>query len=166
MIILLVSFSRIYIGVHWLGDIILGWLISVITLGLYQIYEKRINTLIESESFYFGLVVFGLVSLIVTELLSPVLLLDNFGAIGGLMIGIGAGFLLEDRYLKFEISQGHPLVKSLVKVVFGLSLVFLAMIGLSSVFVSEIYWLRAIRYTLVAITALFIWPYIFTKVKL
>ena len=37
-IIMLVSFSRIYLGVHWLGDIVLGWLIGVITLGTYMIY--------------------------------------------------------------------------------------------------------------------------------
>jgi len=42
----------------------------------------------------------------------------------------------------------------------------IVLFGLSPVLPSEIYWMRAIRYALSVITALFVWPYVFTRFNL
>jgi membrane associated rhomboid family serine protease len=83
-------------------------LIGVIILSSYIICETRINSIIESESFYIALILFGVGSLIGTVYFSSELILDNFSAVGGLMIGAGIGFFLKERYLKFETIRGQP----------------------------------------------------------
>jgi membrane-associated phospholipid phosphatase len=166
-IIFLVGLSRIYMGVHWLVDVIVGWITGFVLLFLIRkLGNNKRYSLVDSESFNTGLVLFGLVATILTEAFSSLRLTGleaNFGAIGGLMIGMGIGFTLEKRYIDFEICPDHSLWKLLLRVGFGLFLVFLVMIGLSSILPSEVYWLSSIRYALVALMALFVWPYVFTK---
>jgi membrane-associated phospholipid phosphatase len=165
LIILLVSFSRIYIGVHWLGDVLLGWIVGSVILGLYSVYESRILSIIEADFFNYSLLFFGLFSLAGSKFLSNIFD-TNFGAIGGLMIGISVGFILESRYAKFEIIRSYSLWRYLFRVIFGLCFVFLVMIGFSIFIPSEIYWQRTINYALAAIIVIFIWPYLFTRLKI
>lgn len=42
LFIFLISLSRIYLGVHFLHDVVFGWMIGLILLGLYFVLEKRV----------------------------------------------------------------------------------------------------------------------------
>jgi hypothetical protein len=119
---------------------------------------------------YFGLIVFGLVSMIFTEFLSPVRIVgleDNFGANGGLIIGLGIGLALESKYVNFEPSLKQvEKWRVAVRAIIGLILVFTSMIVLSPILPSDVYWLRSIRYALVTIFVIFLWPLFFDKLGL
>lgn len=171
-LILLIGLSRVYIGVHWLGDVLLGWAVGAVLLLVASRLEEWASSLASkygADTLYLGLVVLGLVSMVLTEYLFPVNLAgmgDNFGRNGGFMVGMGVGLMLERRYVNFEVPESGERRRRVLRAVLGLALVLIVMIGLSPVLPSEIYWLQAVRYALSVITALFIWPYIFTRLNL
>jgi membrane-associated phospholipid phosphatase len=113
VLIVLIGLSRIYIGVHWLGDIILGWAVGLLLLIVLWRLEEPTRSVLSKynpDMLYLGLVVFGLVAMILTELLSPVTIVGleaNFGGNGGLIIGLGIGLALEDRYVNFKITPKY-----------------------------------------------------------
>jgi len=173
VLIVLIGLSRIYIGVHWLGDVLLGWAVGLLLLiALWRLEEpaRSILSKYNPNILYLGLVVFGLVAMILTELLSPVKiegLEDNFGANGGLIIGLGIGLALESRYVNFETTPKYEKKwQAALRVVIGLILVSVIMYGLSPILPTDVYWLRATRYALGAIVVAFVWPFIFKKLGL
>jgi membrane-associated phospholipid phosphatase len=171
-LILIIGLSRVYIGVHWLGDVMLGWVVgAVLLLAAYRLEDWVASVTLRygADVLYLGLVVLGIASMILTESLFPVNLTgmeDNFGSNGGFMIGLGGGLMLEKRYVNFEVPESGDRRRGVLRVVLGLALVVLVLFGLSPVLPSEVYWLRAVRYALSVITALFIWPYLFTRFNL
>ncbi len=173
VLIMLIGLSRIYIGVHWLSDILLGWTIGLLLLIVLWRLEEPARSILSKYNpnmLYLGLLVFGLVAMILTELLSPVTIVgleDNFGANGGLIIGLGIGLALERRYVNFETPPKYrEKWRAALRVIIGLILVFVIMFGLSPILPTDVYWLRAIRYALGAIVVAFVWPFLFKKLGL
>jgi len=171
-LILLIGLSRVYIGVHWLGDVLLGWAVGAALLLVASRLEEwaaSVTSRYGADTLYVGLIVLGIASMVLTEALLPVNLVgleDNFGGNGGFMIGLGVGLILERRYVNFEVPGSGEKRRKVLRAVLGLALILIVMIGLSPLLPSEIYWLRAARYALSVITALFIWPLIFTRLNL
>ena len=70
------------------------------------------------------------------------------------------------RYVNFEVPESGDRKREVLRVVLGLTLIMVVLFGLSPVLPSGVYWLRAVRYTLSVITAIFLWPYVFTRFNL
>jgi len=169
----LIGLSRVYIGVHWLGDVVAGWAVGILLLiALWRLEEPSRSFLSKYNPNlqYLGLVIFGLGALILTETLSPLTaegLAANFGPSGGLIIGLGIGLALEKRYVNFEITpkQGEKW-RTALRVILGLIMVFAIAASLSLMLPEEVYWMGAIQYALVTISVIFIWPLLFKKLGL
>jgi len=170
VLILLIGISRVYIGVHYLEDVLLGWALGFALLAFLLFTEKRLTQFFaryKFEHLYLLLFLFGLVATAISTYLLPQPPNDNFGALGGLVMGVAIGLLLERRYVNFTVEPvGGQKWRVVVRVVLGLLLVFAAMIGLAGVLPTANVWLRAARYALVAIIGAFVWPLIFKKAKL
>ena len=169
----LIGLSRVYIGVHWLGDVVAGWAIGFLLLiVLWKLEEPMRSTLSKYNTnlTYLGLVIFGLCATILTEFLSPVIiegLEANFGPNGGFIIGLGTGLMLEKKYVNFDITpkKGEKW-RAALRVILGLVVVFAFAASLSLMLPGEVYWMYAIRYALITISVVFIWPFLFKKLGL
>jgi membrane-associated phospholipid phosphatase len=169
----LIGASRVYIGVHWLGDVVAGWAVGILLLiAMWKLEEPTRSFLSKYNPNlpYLGLVIFGLGALILTETLSPLTaegLAANFGSSGGLIIGLGIGLALEKRYVNFEIApkQGEKW-RTALRVNLGLIMVFAIAASLSLMLQEEVYWMGAVQYALVTISVIFIWPLLFKKLGL
>jgi membrane-associated phospholipid phosphatase len=169
----LIGASRVYIGVHWLGDIVAGWAVGILLLIALWKLEEPTRSFVSKYNpnlQYLVVVIFGLGALILTETLSPLTaegLAANFGPSGGLIIGLGIGLALEKRYVNFDVApkQGEKW-RAALRVILGLIVVFAIAAGLSLMLPEGVYWIGAIQYALVTISVIFIWPLLFKKLGL
>jgi hypothetical protein len=169
----LIGLSRVYIGVHWLGDVVAGWAVGLLLLIVLWKLEEPIHSFLSKYNpnlQYLGLVIFGTGAMILTEFLSPVTaegLEANFGPNGGLIIGLGIGLALEKRYVSFEITPKHgEKWRVALRVILGLIMIFAIAASLSPILTGEVYWMCAIQYALITISVIFIWPFLFKKLGL
>ena len=92
---------------------------------------------------------------------------DNFGSYGGLTMGLAIGLILENRYVGFSVEAPNGQKWRLaLRVIIGLVLVIGIMIGLSPILPTTDLLLRSVRYFLIALMGVFIWPLIFKKANL
>ncbi|MFW9919298.1 MAG: phosphatase PAP2 family protein [Candidatus Thorarchaeota archaeon] len=166
----LIGISRIYLGVHYLEDVILGWAVGIgVAILLFYLQEPLANQFTKYKEEYLYTSMFFL-GLILTILLTYVFLPpsdDNFGSTGGLIMGAAVGLYLEKRYVNFDVEPNSGQKWRLVlRALLGLIFVVLLLFGLGPLLPSEEIWLRTLRYTIVVIFGVFLWPLIFKKIGL
>ncbi|MHA1807375.1 MAG: phosphatase PAP2 family protein [Candidatus Thorarchaeota archaeon] len=170
VLIVLIGISRVYLGVHYLEDILIGWAIGFVLLAvLYRLQQPLTEFFgrFRSEYLYLTLFLIGFLITLITTYLIPLPPGDNFGALGGLTMGLAVAFPLEERYVGFdtEAPKGQRWRLAL-RAIIGFVLVLGIMIGLSPLLPSANVWLRAVRYFTVVVIGVFIWPAIFKKINL
>jgi hypothetical protein len=173
-LILLISASRLYLGVHFPQDIVGGWALAAITLlGFYWAGERLIFPWLRRQRFSAQLTL-----VIVTS--AALLLLyprDQQGSypagaaiqIAGLLMGFSIGHLLERRYVLFD-SGGHWFKRALrVPIGIGLAAIGYALPGLAATVTTspagEIA-LGLIRYALAGFVVACGAPWVFVRLKL
>ena len=165
----LVGISRVYLGVHFLGDVLLGWGIGIVTIVAFVYLEnpaRRFLSRYRQDYLLLGLVAIGFVMTLIASVL-PEPPEDNFGALGGLTMGLALGLVLENRFVNFSVEPHDGKRWRLVlRVIIGMVLVVGVMVGLGLIPGTDAIWPRTIRYMLIALTGIFVWPAIFKRAHL
>lgn len=159
---LLIGLSRVMLGVHYPTDVLVGWLMGGIVVGLVSWLQKKVQ-----RKWILHLVLF------VTAL--PGMLYcktsDYYTAVG-LMAGLFFAIAFEEHYVHFENTR-NPL-ECVIRIVGGFLVYFLVNTGLKLPFSKDFlasattaaYMVRFVRYIIVGFVTLGVYPLVFSKIHL
>ncbi len=172
VIIFLIGLSRIYLGIHFPQDVIGGWILGIVILLVWLRFEDRLaawwHALPASRQ---ALVAIAgpLVLMVLTPADSASRYPNETGAtVAGILIGAGLGTMLESRTVQFRVdgSLGRRALRYLVGILLVGALYF------GGALLPELHpWgldiaLRVLRYAVVGLTAVWLAPWVFVKLRL
>jgi membrane-associated phospholipid phosphatase len=188
LLIVMIALSRVYLGVHFPGDIIWGMAVG---LGLAALYAWLKPKLLPGlKRFPVGVhVIFALVAAAFMFVVVSLLLAIPFGSgqmfgelytdawrsaledaatIAGLAFGLWVGLAVENRHVRFTVAG--PLWQRALRYIVGVIGLAAIWMGLRMVFPQEPtalgLALRMVRYALAMLWAIVGWPWVFVRIKL
>lgn len=181
VIIFLVAISRIIIGVHDLQDIIGAMLIGICVLLAFIYLEPIVSPKFNSLNMITKLVIIIVVSLaflLIGTLLWPRAYVElatqnfppdypdagAFSLVGGVLLGFGIGYTLEQKYVRYEPSQ-LTIKKKVLNVIIGLVISLVLFIPLEYMLTIDSAFYRFGRYGLLSFLLAYIVPLICTKIN-
>ncbi|MFD1639397.1 phosphatase PAP2 family protein [Evansella tamaricis] len=155
LLIALISIARLYTGVHWPTDIVIGVIIAGFIIYCYHVAEKYIVALEEKWKITLALAV---------PFLMMAIFRDSEGfSYGGFLLGAGIGYFLEKRFISMKIPSSW--LKRIGAYVFGVLVIFGLQTGLKMLFPESAIF-DGLRYAVIGFWGLVGAPYVFVKIGL
>jgi membrane-associated phospholipid phosphatase len=162
---ILMAMSRMYLGVHFLEDVLTSIVLGIaVAYGGYLLFQKIGSNDALLQRIYLGILV---------VFLPFVVFMNNNDLFKtyGLMVGFTVGMYLEKRFVQFTMDLVWW--KKAIRVVGGLTLMILTMVGLDVVFglfaeegTTLLNYLDGIRYGMISLVGLGLYPFLFRRFQL
>ena len=193
VLIILIGISRLVLGVHFLHDVVAGWLFGVFLLALYLNLKQPFLSWFKPKNYRFQIALVFLVSLLLIILglflTSPLFVtplpepwtaaldhpfapysLDQVVTVGGTLFGLVAGAVLLDQESNPPHLVGGSRRQKILRYVIGLLGVLVLWAGLDFLFPDSStplsITLRYFRYTLIGFWITWAAPVIFQRLQL
>jgi len=164
LLMVLIGFSRIYLGVHFPTDVLGGWAVGVVFLVVYLAFQPRVKTWLKQASLTLQLALAVAVPLVLL-LLHPT---KDTASPMAVLIGMGAGLALTRRLAPF--SAAGPVWQRAVRFLVGGIGLLALYFGLKLVFPTEgeplYFGMRVVRYGPVGLWAGLGAPWLFQRLRL
>lgn len=152
IMIILIGFSRLYLGVHYPKDVIVGGILGVLTsLICYKLYNRFENKML----------LYVITFIVFIPALTFAHSADFIKGMGT-YLGFVIGMYIEKKYVNFSI-EGSTRGK-VIRVLLGILILLVLQVGLKAIFPSETIF-SFIRYALISFVGIGIYPMIFKKFK-
>jgi membrane-associated phospholipid phosphatase len=188
-LIVLVSLSRVYLGVHFPGDVIWGAALGLALLAAYTWVKPRAKPWLSSQPIRAHIVLAGTTAAVVL-ILNWALLFTQYGAasgvsaalydeavkktledaatVSGMIFGMWTGLAFEARYVRFSVAG--TFARRAARFLIGIITLFAIWLGLKLIFPDDLSLLalalRTVRYALTVFWAVGAWPWLFVRLGL
>lgn len=151
-LMIVVPLSRIYLGQHYLTDVLVGTILSFV-LAHYTF--KLIDRMNDKEDLY--------TLMILPLFIIGLFFVENhtFYISAGAFIGFAIGYFLEKRFVQYDVKE-KPLIQ-VIKIIIGLVITLVIKEGLKFVF-SDTLWFDFLRYLLIGVWVSYGAPLVFKYV--
>jgi membrane-associated phospholipid phosphatase len=164
LLMVLIGFSRIYLGVHFPTDVLGGWAVGAIFLAAYLALEPRVTAWLRQA----GLAVQFVLAVAVPLVLLLVHPTADTACPMAVLMGMGVGIALTRRVAPY--SAAGPMWQRAVRFLVGAIVLLVLYFGLKLAFPGEgepLYFvLRVVRYVLVGLWAGLGAPWLFRRLRL
>ncbi len=163
-LIVLIGFSRVYLGVHFPTDVLAGWAVGGILIAIYLAAQPEVERWLSKLNLWWQ------VSLALAVPVALVLVHPTKDAVTTLapLSGAGLGFVLACRYVRFD--PGGQWWRRLARFLLGIVVVLALYLGLKAVFPGEgssLYLVfRFLRYALMGLWVTLGAPWLFSLLRL
>jgi membrane-associated phospholipid phosphatase len=190
LLIFLVCLSRVYLGVHFPGDVIWGCAEGIVLLAAYIGLKPRAAAWLRRRSLgtHVAMAVGAAAAILALNLAflqeprflpaggflqaayvaARVQASSEAGNVAGLVLGVWVGLALERRYVRFTTSG--PAMRRALRYVVGLAGLLTVWLGLRLILPVEPLALgmalRVVRYAAAALWTVFAWPWLFVRAGL
>jgi hypothetical protein len=165
-LIFLIGLSRIYLGVHYLGDVLGGTLFGVVFLIVayktMPCLESKLSSipswLQDYLTPFLSLLLFGL-SLVVF----PDIIRGNSALVCGSLFGFSFGFSLESKHVNIsvDVDRSTKVFRSVIGLITVFGLYLMISFVLNSMSLGAVVYIHFLKYAIVAFAIAFITPLIF-----